>query len=136
MDPNQLGDLIVQHKWVAVAALVIGLIVRVLKSDTTIPIVVPPLWRSWLALGLGVVSGVLEKVSTGVTWTSAIVDGLVAGVLAIIGHETIIEGLRGGKELPIPGLMTSPEIPPVEHDEPVVVVTPTIPPPPPPKDAA
>lgn len=110
MDPSQLGDFIAQHKWVAVAAIVIGLVVRLLKSDTKLP-TVPPRARIWLALGLGVASGVLEKVSTGTTWTNALVDGLVAALLAVTSHEAIIASLRSGKELPVPGLMVDGKAP-------------------------
>jgi hypothetical protein len=105
MDPSQLGDLIAQHKWVAVSAIVIGFAVRLIKSDTKIPINIPPRARIWLALGLGVLAGVLEKVATGATWTKALADGLVAALLAVTSHEAIIASLRSGKELPIPGLM-------------------------------
>lgn len=104
MDPSQLGDLVAQHKWVAVSAIVIGLIVRLLKSDTRLP-TVPPRARIWLALGLGVASGVLEKVASGTTWTTALVDGVSSAFLAVVSHEAVIASLRSGKEFPVPGLM-------------------------------
>lgn len=105
MDPSQLGELVTEHKWVGVAAIVIGVVVRLMKSDTKIPINIPTQYRVWLALGLGIVSGVLEAVATGKAWTPAIVDGLVSAAIAIVGQNAIIDSLRGGKEITVPGLM-------------------------------
>lgn len=137
MDPSQLGELVGQHKWVAVAAIVIGLLVRVVKSDIKIPINIPPAARPWLALGLGLLSGVLEKAATGRTWTSAIVDGVVSAVIAMVAHDAVIGGLRGGKEIPVPGLMipgAAPgpakpvTVPPAPLQDPDQTPTPIVPP--------
>jgi len=102
---NDIGLMIEQHKWVPLAALVIGLVVRLLKSDTKIPIDIPPRWRVWLAFGLGIVSGILETVITGVPWQSAIIGGLVSTALAVLGQNVVIDSLRAGKEFPLPGLI-------------------------------
>src|SRR5688572_24126051 len=107
MNPDELVALIERRAWVPAAALVVGLLVRLMKSDTKLPIDIPPRARAWVALGLGVLSGVLEKVATGRTWTSALVGGLVTGALAIVGHDTLIMSLRRGRELPVPGLMAA-----------------------------
>jgi len=107
MNPDQLVDLIERRAWVPLASVVVFFLVRLMKSDTKLPINLPPLTRAWVALGLGVLSGVLEKVATGRTWTSAIVGGLVTGALAIIGHDTLIASLRKGREIPVPGLMVT-----------------------------
>lgn len=110
MDPQQLIDLVTQKKWIAIAALVIGFVVRLLKSDTKIPVDIPPRYRVWLALALGGAAGALDKLvgQEGVTWTAALVQGLLAAVLAIVGHNVVIDSLRGGKELPVPGLTDTP----------------------------
>lgn len=106
MNPENLGELIAQRKWILVAAIAIGLVVRLLKSDTRIPIDIPTRWRVWLALGLGIVAGVLERVGTGEgRWSTAIADGLVASLLAIVAQNTMIDSLRGGKEIVVPGLI-------------------------------
>lgn len=107
MTPEQLIAFISERKWIAIAAFAIGLIVRLLKSDTKLPIDIPTQYRVWLALGLGAAAGALDKLGNmdGVTWTSAVVQGLTAAVLAILGHATVIESLRGGRELNIPGLI-------------------------------
>ncbi len=102
---DHLLDAIAERRWLPVATIVIGLVVRLLKSDTKIPIDIPPRARVWLAFGLGIVSGILEKVITGVGWEPAILGGLGAAVVAIAGHDAFIASIRGGKELPIPGLI-------------------------------
>lgn len=104
-------DMVAKRAWVPLAALVVGLIVRLLKSDTKVPIDVPPRVRVWLALGLGVLSGVLEAVATGRAWGDAIVGGVVSAALAILGQNVVIDSLRGGRELTIPGLI-KPGVPP------------------------
>lgn len=115
----RLSALVAQHKWVPLAALAIALIVRLLKSDTKIPIDIPPNWRVRLAIALGCVSGVLEAVTTGTGWTESIVGGLISAALAVLGHETIINSLRGGKEFVVPGL-TKPGVPPAPGKPPSI----------------
>lgn len=98
MDLTAIATLIEQHKWVALSALVIGAIVRLLKSDTPLP-TVPSAWRPWLALGLGCISGALDAIVNGTAWTAALVGGLVAALTAIAGHDALIASARGGREL-------------------------------------
>lgn len=92
-------QLLATHQWLAVSALVIGAIVRLLKGDTPLPLFVPPSLRAWLALGLGVASGVLDALQHGTPWLTALMGGLAAALTAISGHELMIEGLRSGREL-------------------------------------
>lgn len=99
MDINELVAMLGEHRWVAACALVIGAIVRVLKSDTPLPFTVPAKWRGWLAIGLGIVAGALEAVAGGTPWARALAEGLTAALIAITGHELGVESLRGGKEL-------------------------------------
>lgn len=102
---DQLFDLIADHQWVAVAALVVGFLVRAIKSDTRLPITLPPRVRPWLALGLGAVSGVLEHVVTGVSWRDALLGGLASALAAMAGHDVLVEGVRRGREVRMPGMM-------------------------------
>ena len=85
--------------WVMVAAVVVGSVVRLLKSDTPIPITIPPRWRAVVAMALGLLAGVMERVVGGTAWTQAIVDGLLAGGLPVVGHELVVESMRDGKEI-------------------------------------
>lgn len=102
-----LLSLLAAHRWLALAAalapILIGVVVRLLKDDTSIvPFVVPARWRPWLALGLGFASGVVAKVAAGIPWPVAILGGLTSGVVPIAAHDLVIEGLLGGHELPVP----------------------------------
>lgn len=109
MDPKPFLDLIAKHEWVGLAALVIGCVVRLLKEDTRFPpFALAARWRPLLALGLGIVSGALQAVSTGTPWRDAILGGVVSGVVAIAGHEAIVESIRDGKDVPLPGLTKVP----------------------------
>lgn len=125
MDPDQLVSLIEHRKWVPLAALVIGVITRLIKSDTKLPIDVPPRARIWVVIVLGATSAVLEKVVDGRTWTSALAGGAVSVAIAVLGHETIIASLRSGKEFPVPGLMVEGKAP--SPTAPVTVEAPVAP---------
>lgn len=98
MDLSELSGLLAEHKWLAALALFIGAIVRLLKSDTPLPWTVPAQWRSWLAIGLGVVGGVLDALVIGTPTVRALLQGLAAAAIAIAAHDALVEGLRGGRE--------------------------------------
>jgi len=106
-----LYALVVAHKWIPLGALVIGLVVRLLKSDTKIPIDLPPVWRLRTAIALSIAGAVLQRISTGVTWRQAAIEGLFALALAVLGHNLVIDNLRAGKEFAVP-LLTKPGTPP------------------------
>jgi hypothetical protein len=107
MNENDISaflSLVQAHAWVPLASLVIGVLVRLVKADVIGP-TVPPRWRPYLALGLGVISGVLDAVIAGQPWLTAILGGLASAAAAILGHDFIIAGLRNGKEIPVPAVM-------------------------------
>lgn len=105
MDPQPYLDLIAKHQWIGLAALIIGLLVRLMKEDTWFPpFAVPARWRPVVALSLGELSGALQAVSTGTPWRDALLGGLVSGALAMAGHGAIVDSLRNGRDVPIPGL--------------------------------
>lgn len=86
--------------WFSVISSVIGIVVRLLKSDGPIPFNLNPKLRAPLALGLGIVGGVIETVTTtGVSWAVAIPTGLLAAFTAMGSHDLFIESARGGREL-------------------------------------
>ncbi len=105
MNADTITALIKAHAWLPLAALAIGLGVRLLKSDTKIPIDIPPQYRVWFAVILGIVAGVLDKAANGTPWKDAIIGGLSATALAVLGHNIVIDSARGGKEFNIPGLI-------------------------------
>jgi hypothetical protein len=86
------------------SAIAVGAVVRALKDDTVLP-TVPKKWRPVLAIALGQVHAVLMMVVGGKTWKTSIIEGATVSVLAVAGHLVGIEKIRGGKEIPLPGLM-------------------------------
>lgn len=95
--------------WPVLGALVIGFIVRLLKS-ANVPAPfdrIPPKARPVVAVALGGLQGALQAALTSTPWQTTLVNGLVAGLLAVFGHDVLIEWLRAGKEplekaLPVP----------------------------------
>jgi hypothetical protein len=108
MNIESFVTLVLAEKYVIVAALVIGVLVRVVKSDTKLPINIPPRYRVWLALALGAFASVLERVATGIDWKQAAVDGAFAALLAVTGHNVIVGSIRNGKDVPLPAAMMDP----------------------------
>jgi hypothetical protein len=111
MDTQSLVGLLVTHQYALFAALVVGALVRLAKSDTKLPVDVPPQWRKALALALALVAAALEKYALHADWKKALFDGALAWFAAEWGHHLVVDRLRGGKELPIPGLMIPGEKP-------------------------
>lgn len=126
MDSQSLYTLLSAHQYVLFSAVIIGLVVRLLKSDTKIPIDIPPRFRAPLAIVLGQAAGVLEKIGGGVSWKQAVFDGIFAAVLPILGQNLVIDSMAGGREIPIPGLMVPGARP--GPGKPVSVKPPPIPP--------
>lgn len=93
-----------QLTWVATAAIIIGAVVRYLKSDSPLPewLHVAPKWRPVVAFALGVVAAAFDFAAMGTPWPNAIAKGFLASFGAVVGHHLVIEKGRGGKELPIP----------------------------------
>lgn len=102
---KQIAALIQGHAWVPVAALVIALLARLTKQDNIFPVNISPRWRVWVVFGLGVVSGILQTIVSGVIWWQALLQGLLSAVIAIATHQVTVESILGGKEPPVPGLM-------------------------------
>jgi len=104
MTSNDIARLVAERKWIPLAAFAIWIVVRLLKSDTVIPIDVPPRWRAPLAFGLGLVAAGLDMVAAGVDWQVALFDGILTALIAIFGHDIVVGSIRGGQEIPIPML--------------------------------
>jgi hypothetical protein len=89
--------------WVALAALVINVLVRVSKSDVAwVPVNVPPRLRAAGAIVLGFAAGIVAGFASGGRWPAALAGGLVAGMLSITAHEVVIEGFRDGRDIGSP----------------------------------
>lgn len=99
----QLWEMVKNHAWVPLAALVIHVVVRMSKSNSWPPwFTITARTRSWLALGLGIVSGILDAVVGGSAWGPALVGGLISAITAISGHDLIVESLRNGRDIGVP----------------------------------
>lgn len=84
--------------WMVGNGIVTGGLVRALKGDTFLPYIQPKV-RPYAAFGFGAVGGAVESLVLGRPFAEAVTFGLVSAAIAIAGHETGIEGLRGGREL-------------------------------------
>lgn len=107
MDPTTIFDLIAQRKVVPLMGLAIYMLVRLVKNDIKFFPSMPGKVRFWLALVLGAVGGAVDKAllaNANVSWTQAMSEGLIAAGLAIFFHLAVVDSLREGRELPVPGL--------------------------------
>jgi hypothetical protein len=102
MDIELLMQLAAEHKWFALAAIVVGAIIRALKTEAAGYIFsqVPAFWKRVVPLALGCALGALESLASGRPLTEALLKGaLLAGGGSMVGHDWLIEGVRGGREL-------------------------------------
>jgi len=100
---------IVAQKWSAAAALVVGLIVAAAKQgwlSAYLAAKLPKWFLPYLAVVLGSAGMISAAILGGQPWLPALESGILAGVLSVFGHQTVVEGLRGGKEI-IPARKTS-----------------------------
>ena len=107
IDPQIVTDMVEKRAWLPLGALAVGLGVRLLKSDIKYFPTLSPNQRRIACLVLGQVAGTIEAVVAGKTYKEAIVWGVTQSILALVGHNLFIEGVRNGKEIPIPGLTKS-----------------------------
>ena len=122
IDPQIVVDMIQKRAWLPIGALSIGLVMRLLKTDIKIfPSIDNPRFRIWACFALGQAAGTLEAIIAGKTYKEAIIWGLTQSVLAIVGHNAVIESLRGGKEFVVPGL-TKPGVAPSPGSPPSIPV--------------
>lgn len=96
--------------WVALAALIVGAVVRLMKQDmlgvalTRLfrpggpPIAIPTRVLPWLALAFGALAAVLDAVVAGASWDAAAQAGVIAAAGAVFGHE-LLSGVPGVKKV-------------------------------------
>lgn len=101
MDLLEVVRLVREHAWLPLAALVIGFLVRLLKSDVKFMFDVPAKYRPLAAIILGLAAAAVDRVIGGAPAKEALTEGLSAAALAIAGHVLGIEWLRGGKEITV-----------------------------------
>jgi hypothetical protein len=104
LDIQQIVQLLAEKKYIVLAALVIGFIVRLSKDDIERLPTVPARFRPLLAVALGALIAASQSVVAGIPLKQAAYEGVAAVTLAILGHVFGIEVARGGKELSLKGI--------------------------------
>lgn len=100
MDLALLLSLYAAHKWLLIAALVIGFSVRQIKPDAAFPVDIAPRYRPLVALAIGGVATASDMLLRGDSLKQAAFIGLGGAAIAILGHVFGVEVVLGGKELP------------------------------------
>lgn len=85
-------------------AVVIGFVVRLLKHDTAFPVTLPRWTYPFVALILGGLDVTARSILAGETLKASFHRGMSAAVLAMLGHDIIVSGLRQGKDIHVPGI--------------------------------
>lgn len=101
IDPSQVMQWVHAHQWAPLIALAVGLAVRLVKDDGA---KLPAPWRVPFGAFVSIAITASMSITSGGAWRGVLENALLALVLAITGHETFIEGMRGGVELPMPFL--------------------------------
>jgi len=97
-------SLVRSKAWIPLASLLIGLFVRLSKTDAAVawfPVNLRPKVRPYVALAGGILTGVAAGLVGG-SWLSALTGGVVAGMLAITAHDVVVESIRNGREIGTP----------------------------------
>ncbi len=90
------------HQWVAGAAILVGLLVSATKQGwfgAWVQAHVPAMARPWLALVLASLGAVATRVQAGQDLPHALIDAAYAAAVAVLGHQVVVEGARGGQEI-------------------------------------
>lgn len=130
------------HAYALAAAIGIGFVVSLTKTgwlSTWLAERIPATARPWVAVVLGAVSFTCGAIIAGTDWRTAVMQGIEAGVLAVFGHQVVVQGLRKGAELlPQTAKLTAAHGPPVtvEPPPPIAARPPSVRPPPAPPPAA
>lgn len=109
-------DALTARNYVLFGALAIGFLVALMKQGWVsrwLATKLPAAGLPYLSVVLGSLLVSSAEVVAGKPVKMALVHGFLAGVMAIFGHEVVIEGARGGKELvPARGAGDGPKVPP------------------------
>jgi len=90
------------HQWVIFGALVVGALVAFSKQgwlSAWLAKKITPAMTPYYAILVSVLTVGSGDLSSGKSWQQAIQDALSAVMVAIVGHELVIEGFRKGREL-------------------------------------
>lgn len=102
MDLSPLLDALAAHNYLMVVALLVATLVGLAKSgwmSAWLASKLPAIARPWVALALGALGTMSAAVVAGGDIKKALLDGLMAALAAIAGHELVVESARGGREV-------------------------------------
>jgi hypothetical protein len=102
IDPSKLESAFAGKQWILLTAMLVGCVVAMAKQgwlSAWLAKKLPPQALPLLAMGLSVLSLTSAEIIAGINWQKALVDGVVAGFMAVYGHQTIVEGVRKGVEI-------------------------------------
>lgn len=111
---DQLPAIVKTHWFVLVSAVMIGAFIRLLKADTVFPITIHnKRWYAPLSIALGLVAAVVDHILFATVWKMAILRGLFAGFLPVVGHDVVVKSAlsavlakAGFKDLPVGRLLS------------------------------
>jgi hypothetical protein len=99
-------DAVTGHKWALLTALVLGFFVALVKQGQlgqALQAKLPKQLIPFYAPVIGSAGAFSVEVIQGTAWKAAVVDavnlGITGAMIAVFGHQLVIEGLRGGTEL-------------------------------------
>jgi hypothetical protein len=84
---------VAERRWPVVAAALIWFTIAAMKSKR-IPFDIPKRAQPYVAIALGIGSGVAESFIAGMPLADAVLGGLVAGALAIATQETLVPAAK------------------------------------------
>ena len=90
------------HWWPLLAALVVGALVALAKQgwlSAWLALRLTPTERIWFALLVSALTTGSGDLSAGKSATTALGDVLLTFAVSVLGHQTVIESLRGGREI-------------------------------------
>lgn len=89
----QLGT---DHKYLALAIVVIGWLTSLTSDWSKFPITIPGRYQPLIAAVLGISYGVLTKIDSGTVWYKAVFMGLIVGLATGGLYDVVINAIFGG----------------------------------------
>jgi hypothetical protein len=102
MDINAIIAAVHSKQWIVLGAILVGALVAASKQGwlgTWLQSKLPPAALPYFAIVLGMLGVATAEVVAGKPILQALIDGFESGAGAVFLHQTVIEGMRGGREL-------------------------------------
>lgn len=94
---QQFLALATSHQWLPLAILVVGLLVSWTRDTSKFPINIPARFQPLVALVLGTIYAVLQAVSSGTAWHTAIENGLLMAMSSAGFAQLLVNTVFNGK---------------------------------------